>query len=493
MGSQNFDESYPLLASKSSMQEDSTAIVSATPAVEHASIMLSDRVHTKVYRKRWYMLAVFCFVAFCQGLLWNTWSPLGDAMYIAFGWTSDFIAFSLAMCSVGIVLCSFPIMYLIERKDLRVGTVLAVVFLLICVIIWNIAHVTHAKGVFALGCFFTGLSSSLALVGPTLLSVLWFPVAERTTATAFAAMSPHFGIGLGFIIGPIISGVKITAYELEHSANISDDRRLEIQNGLKHVVYFDTILAVLCFILVVAYFPARPLLPPSVVQTKPRTEYWLGLKQTSKNVQFWILNMAFNVANGTFNAWLPMLSVLLSTSLFLDETVGDWMGFVAMMSGCIGSVLIAMVIDRHKRLTKRALLIMSVSSVLLYALLGLIQWGYIRFSDEVALTAMLYILVIGISICMNGGVPLYFELGCEITYPVPEGLSAAYITVLNDVFGLIFYTIFFIPGLDDGDTWTTGACLIACILSFPMLLLLKEKFSRLDEEATAIEEKDVDS
>ncbi|XP_067937108.1 solute carrier family 49 member 4-like [Watersipora subatra] len=484
----SLEESYPLLASKSSGFEGSGAISSSHES--DSGMQSSGIFETKVYKKRWYMLTVFCIIAFVQGLLWNTWSPLGDALLVGFGWTDDFLAFSLAMSGLGIVTCTFPVIYLIEKKDLRVATIFAVVLLVGCTVIWNIAYIAQLEVVFVIGCYFTGVSSCLALAGPPLLSVLWFPVTERTTATAFASMSTHFGIGLGFIVGPFVSGVRITAEEVDHLDNVTAHRKEEIQDGLQRVVYFDTVLAIICFILVLLHFPAKPPTPASRAQAKPRTEHWAGLKTVTCNYQFWILNMAFNVANGTFNAWLPMLSVLFSTGLGLDETVGDWIGFVATIIGCTGSVLIALAVDRHKRHTKRVLQIMSILAISLYVVLSCVQSGYIKIHGETALTVCLYLLVVGIAICMNGGVPLFYELGCEITYPVHEGLSSAYITVFNDFFGLVFYALFFIPGLGDGDSWTTWACLVACVTSFPMLLLLRESYNRLNEESPETEAKE---
>jgi len=43
----------------------------------------------------------------------------------------------------------------------------------------------------------------------SLLSVTWFPVSERTTATAVCTMSLQFGIGLGFVTGD-----RVEIYEL---------------------------------------------------------------------------------------------------------------------------------------------------------------------------------------------------------------------------------------------------------------------------------------
>ncbi|XP_067935944.1 solute carrier family 49 member 4-like [Watersipora subatra] len=483
MASKGLDETSALLASKSSKFDASEETDSSEPKT-------TGFFETIVYCKRWYMLAVFSFVAFTLGSFWNTWSPLGDALLIGFGWTNNFIALSLTLTIIGNLVFSIPIMYLIERYNFRVGAIFSVSLLLGTALVWNIAYLLRMEQIFVCGCLLSGIAACLAFAGPPLLSVIWFPVAERTTATALASMSTHFGAGLSFIISPSVSGVKITAEEVLHYTNVSDERKEEVQDGLHHVVYFDTILAVVCFLLVAVHFPARPPTPPSRVQTRPRTEYWKGLKEISCNGQFWIMAMAFNISNGAYIAWLPMLSLLIANSLRLDAVIGDYIGFVAIIVGCFGTIVIAFVVDRYKRHTKLALLILSAVATALYILLACIQSGYIVIKDEIALVVVLYLIVVGIGICMNARAPLCYELGCEIAYPVPEGLAAAYITTLSGICGTLFYLIFFIPGLDENDTWTTWACVIACAVSIPMFILLKESYKRLNEETPIQQEKE---
>ena len=52
-----------------------------------------------------------------------------------------------------------------------------------------------------IGSVSIGIVNCFALAGAPLLSVVWFPVSERTTATALAAMSTYFGLGSAFIAG----------------------------------------------------------------------------------------------------------------------------------------------------------------------------------------------------------------------------------------------------------------------------------------------------
>ena len=46
-----------------------------------------------------------------------------------------------------------------------------------------------------------GLAGPVCMGGPPVLSALWFPIHERTTATAFQTVFNYLGVGLSFIIG----------------------------------------------------------------------------------------------------------------------------------------------------------------------------------------------------------------------------------------------------------------------------------------------------
>ena len=45
----------------------------------------------KVYKTRWYILAVFSIVAALNNLIWNTWGPIQGTSQVVFGWDSTTI------------------------------------------------------------------------------------------------------------------------------------------------------------------------------------------------------------------------------------------------------------------------------------------------------------------------------------------------------------------------------------------------------------------
>ena len=61
------------------------------------------------------------------------------------------------------------------------------------------------------------------------------------------------------------------------------------------------------------------------------------------------------------------------------------------------------------------------------------------------LTALVYISVILIGMTVDGTAPLFYELVCETTYPIAEGVTNSLLTLLNNVAAGIFFFVLMIP------------------------------------------------
>ena len=51
-----------------------------------ASVGSTDLPQLKVYKRRWYILALFCGLACHQCIVWNTFGPIETAVEYAYGW-----------------------------------------------------------------------------------------------------------------------------------------------------------------------------------------------------------------------------------------------------------------------------------------------------------------------------------------------------------------------------------------------------------------------
>ena len=58
------------------------------------------------------------------------------------------------------------------------------------------------------GLFLNGLAGPVAMSAPPLISAVWFPPGQRTTATAVTALSAYYGLSFSFVIGPILVPYK---------------------------------------------------------------------------------------------------------------------------------------------------------------------------------------------------------------------------------------------------------------------------------------------
>lgn len=63
------------------------------------------------------------------------------------------------------------------------------------------------------GSVFNGVTACITMAAPPLLSALWFPTSERTTATAIGANGGYIGTGLAFITS------KLFPFFLDHGSD----------------------------------------------------------------------------------------------------------------------------------------------------------------------------------------------------------------------------------------------------------------------------------
>ena len=66
-------------------------------------------------------------------------------------------------------------------------------------------------------------------------------------------------------------------------------------------------------------------------------------------------------------------------------------------------------------------------------------------TDLVFFSAMIYSSYIIANIFLGGTSPLFFEMSCEVTYPVAEGVTNLVLTLVNNIAGLLFLLVQLLP------------------------------------------------
>ncbi len=126
------------------------------------------------------------------------------------------------------------------------------------------------------GHILIGLVGLPAMLMPSKVSATWFPVHQRSFATAIAANAPRFGSGLGFLLISFLTE----------------------QYGIRTMLYVQAEIALFIALLATIYFPSKPLTPPSFTASEERSHFLKSLKQLITNKNFILLVLSGGLSVG---------------------------------------------------------------------------------------------------------------------------------------------------------------------------------------------------
>ena len=317
---------------------------------ERASKRLTDESQTQssgtaVYKRRWYVLGVFCYAALLQATIWNTWGPITETTKVLLGWTDGNIALVTNLSNVSFCIMVIPPCMLMDRKGLRFSLIICSVMLIVAT---GLRCITLESKVL-LGLSYTcalifGMAAIVPFAGPSLVSAVWFPLNQRTTATAIASIFNYFGFAFSFLLGPLIvtnpeyvscsvapthnqssesfttSYVAIDLHDTgeltpevpfneskfitnadQLSTNVpecssGEERKVvniyELESGLRKLLFVYSGLAIFQVLLTLVYFPSRPPKPPSYTASIEKPDYKQAGKQLVRNRNLWLVVVA---------------------------------------------------------------------------------------------------------------------------------------------------------------------------------------------------------
>jgi hypothetical protein len=134
----------------------------------------------------------------------------------------------------------------------------------------------------------------LLFSSPSKLSVQWFPDDERATATAISLMSNGAGIGVAYIVGPMV---------------------VNQPSDIDSLLQLMFVISAIPFVFVLIYYPDRPKSFPSALAAQrfsapsgalsavPTISFSRGLWYTMKNRSFCLVMIAGASLTGAYQAW----------------------------------------------------------------------------------------------------------------------------------------------------------------------------------------------
>ncbi|MHA2473296.1 MAG: MFS transporter [Promethearchaeota archaeon] len=387
---------------------------------------------------RWVILIIFMLVNISGQLLWISYAPV-TLESVAYYNVNEFqILLMSTSFMIVYIPTSFVASWLINRYGFRVVVGLGAII----------------NGVFGFLRFTAGSNYQLALffqiiiaIGQpilfnsvTLLSAIWFPESERTTATGFSLNSSLLGIALGMILTPII-------------VIMFDISMMLLAYGL-----FSLIVGILFVFLI----KERPITDPLIKKHREAIPLIKELKLLFSNKLFWILIIMFLVNLGLFNMVTTYIELIIAPRGLSSFDAGV-LGGVMLFGGILGTLLLAPLSDKlHKR--KPFIIISS-----LIAFLGI---SGMSFANNVVLFNIFGFLL-GFGLLSAG--PIILEYAAEITNPVPETSSNGFLMVVGSFSGILFIIGF------ERFTTPTGDYLPALILlsilsliSFILTFIIKD-------------------
>lgn len=105
----------PAVASHSSSYGSSDVTASAAATINRTPLGQTSH-DLKAYKRRWWIILVFSFCSMCQSIQWNTWSPVIDAVKIAYGWSESFVTLFPASSIAGFLTMAFPMTYIVKTR-----------------------------------------------------------------------------------------------------------------------------------------------------------------------------------------------------------------------------------------------------------------------------------------------------------------------------------------------------------------------------------------
>ncbi|KAL5009485.1 hypothetical protein ScPMuIL_011790 [Solemya velum] len=479
---------------KSYKDYDAISPIKYVNVVTDENVEIEDHnLDTAVYHRRWYVLAIYSLLALTNTVLWNTWGPIARASEAVFGWSDSQVEMMANWGAIMYVVSSAFMSWLTFSKGLRCACIVGSILNAASAGLRCISDdPTTATWLINTAQILNGLAGPVWCAVPPVLSAAWFPAHQRTTATAIAAVSGYIGIAVGFIIGPLmVPDDELTYSNLTNSstpdipltnfhvtrfqshAAISNDTGFisETRKNIMRLMYVEAAWSVFLLVLMLAYFPAKPPIPPSVSACIGRLNFKSGIKILVRNSQFWLIGMTYFIPQGVNQCWASVLGVILK-SHGISQSEAGWLGFYGVIAGTIASLTLARFSDIFSKHMKWFLLTSMVLASVFYLWFTLILNGWAPYN-----TASIYSSVILGGLFLMCGPPLFFEMTSEITFPVPEAVSVFFLTLLFNLSGAIFLSIQLNPNIGTGwQNWANVGCIVACI---PLLIAFKESYKRL--------------
>ena len=429
-----------------------------------------------IYKTRWYVLIIVVLSNVHNNNLWAYWGSIAQSAKIVYDWTDNTIFILVNLGNGAAFLATLAGCYFLDRQGIRASVLVCYGCMVLSTVSKIITMDTYpATILIGIGQIFNGLASSVTGAIPAVVSEVWFPLNERATATAIAALAAGLGSATTFIIGPLAvsSPVMNGSLVLFNETHITT-----IRTQLKHLnVAMFGVCALLLFICIV-YLPAKPPTPPSLTAASDRYGFKKGILNLMRRPNMWYICAMYGVSMGSYGSWGSVLNIILHP-LGISQTEAGWMAFSGSIAGILSGIAMGKLADVFKRKMK-VLLVIDFIFIVIF-----VGWFTFQCNDILPRsTTMLFVAAIGLSASFTAITPIFIEMACEVSYPIAEGLTSGLLSMFITFTATVFLLINLIPNIGTAwmNWWVTGVP----VVTVPLLLMFRVKYQRVDIDTGAI-------
>ncbi|XP_013999984.2 choline/ethanolamine transporter FLVCR1 [Salmo salar] len=406
---------------------DSKALEQEIPPDEKQAMLPGEEkcIETKLYWRRFAVLAVFSFYSLVNAFQWIQYSIITNIFTHFYNVSSDKIDWLSIVYMVAYVPLIFPATWLLDKKGLKLTALMGAG--LNCVGAWvKCASVRpDLFGVTMTGQIICSIAQVFILGLPSKIASVWFGPKEVSTACATAVLGNQLGTAIGFLLPPVLV------------PNTVEDIKL-MGHNISVMFYWTAAVSTALFILTVIVMKDRPSLPPSQAQAvlpdcAPEDySYRQSIINLFKNKPFILLLISYGIMTGSFYSVSTLLNQMIMACYENQELNAGRIGLTLVVAGMVGSIICGLWLD-HTKTYKMTTLIVYILSFI----------GMLVFTFTLDLNSIYLVFFTAgvLGFFMTGYLPLGFEFGVEITYPESEGTSSGLLNAFAQIFGIIFTLI----------------------------------------------------
>jgi len=437
----------------------------------------SENTSFQVYRVRWWVLMLFMLLSLNQCNFWITFGTVAPMAATFYDVKISTINWLSAIGPLSFLPLSVVMSWSINRYGLRKNILFAAFLVALGGILRSIPQ-GGAKTfpLIVVGQILNASAGPIVMVVPTKLSATWFAPKERTLATALGTLANFVGSAIGFLLALIVNDGKT----------------------LRYLLYGEAGFAVLMFIAILSYYPEKPPTPPSATsffsdiraQHKPLHDSSVIYKAQMTLLESWkellvqsgkfmtepsaaLLTISCSITSGIYAGWGAVFVEIVQPIYTAEQS--KWLGFYGILAGLFGGIILGWVHDKIHNY-KKLLIFLFILNTIIYTFFALLVQGYIP-----NWYWLCQVFNVSGGFIINGYYPLIYEAAVEVSYPVPESIGTACISIMLNI--VTFAAIMVSAIL---PAWYLNWILVGgSAFSLVLMFFIKEHYKRSEKDDLA--------